>query len=224
MSEPKAVANEIVEVVENVLHWHVADDRLGGAISSAYAVRTDEGVVLIDPVPLAPGKLEELGEIAAIVITSGSHQRSAWRLRAELEVPVWAPSMAHELEEDPDERYGHESILPGDLAAFYAPGAGVSQHTLFLEGEVAFVPDLLVNPPGGPLAIAPLEYFADPEAARTSLQQLVDQPFDVLCLSHGMPVHDAPQDAIQALLDEWPEPEIEVYEPEDEEPADPERP
>ena len=91
MSEPKSVAAHFEEIEDvDVVFWHVDDDRLGGFISTAYGLRTDEGMVLIDPLPLEQPAFEALGPIQAIVLSSGSHQRSAWRLRGELEVPVWA--------------------------------------------------------------------------------------------------------------------------------------
>lgn len=203
MSEPKTRAGTVEEVVPGVFHWHLADDRIGGSTSAAHALVADEGTVLIDPLPLSEEGMARLGEVTAIVVTCGSHQRSAWRLRQELEVPVWTPALAREIDEDPDERYGHDDVLPGDLQAIFTPGAGTTQHTLLLEDRVAFVPDLLMNPPGGPLALVPAEFMHDPEQARESLARLVDEHvFDVLCLSHGLPVTADPNDAIAALLEE----------------------
>lgn len=203
MSEPKQAAGHFEEIEDvDVVFWHVEDDRLGGFISTAYGLRTEEGMVLIDPLPLERQAFEALGEIQAIVLTSGSHQRSAWRLRGELEVPVWAPAMAQELDEDPDERYGHSAVLPGDLAAFYSPGAGTTQHTLVLDDYIGFVPDLIVNPSGGPLALTPDSYMDNPRLARESVKLLFEQGLEILCPTHGLPVvddvHGALQDALEA--------------------------
>ena len=52
MSEPRAVADAVTEVVPGVWHWHLADERIGGFIGAAHAVRSANGVVLIDPLPL----------------------------------------------------------------------------------------------------------------------------------------------------------------------------
>ncbi|HEY6031782.1 MAG TPA: MBL fold metallo-hydrolase [Gaiellaceae bacterium] len=201
MSEPKAVAQELVEVVPGILHWAIEDERIGGHISAAHAVVGGEGAVLIDPLPLAAEAMAQLGPVTAILVTAGSHQRSAWRFRRELEVPVWMPALAREIDEDPDERYGHDDVLPGDLLALFTPGAGTTQHTLLLDDRAAFVPDLLLRPPGGELALVPAEYMYDPDQARQSLERLVDEHvFDVLCLSHGVPVTEDPEAAIRAAL------------------------
>src|SRR5207248_2680438 len=138
------------EVVPGVWHWHVADERIGGYISAAHAVRADGGVVLVDPLPLAEEALSRLGDVSAVCLTTSSHQRSAWRLRRELGVGVWAPAASREVEEEPDERYSERDALPAGLRPIFTPGAGTTQHSLLLnrEGGVLFTPDLFVRPPG----------------------------------------------------------------------------
>lgn len=221
MSEPKAVAQSVEVVDEDlgIYWWSVADDRLGGFLSSAYALKRDEGTILIDPLPLAPEALQELGEVTAIVLTSAGHQRSAWRLRAELEAPVWAPALAQELDEEPDERYGHSMVLPGDLVAFASPGAGTSQHTLILEDYVGFVPDLVVSPPGGELRLTPDEWLQNPILARDTVRLLIEQGFEVLCPSHGVPVAEDVPAKLEAALEaagELQDPDYVEVEPEEE--------
>jgi len=194
-----------VEVLDEDLGddgWTIEDDRIGGNPSTAYAVRReDEPAVLVDPLPLAPEALAELGEIQAIVLTSSSHQRSAWRLRAELEVQRDVGALAQELDEEPDERYGHSMVLPGDLVAFSSPGAAADQHTLILDDYVGFVPDLVQSPPDGELKRTPDEWLRDLRQARLSVRLLLDQSIDVLCPAHGFPVTDDVQAKLQAALD-----------------------
>src|SRR5437870_1701020 len=127
MGEPSAVATEVEEVVPGVSHWGVEDDRIGGFVSSAHAVRNEDGTVLIDPLPLEQEALLALGRAAAIVLTCGSHQRSAWRYRAELGAPVYAPAAVREVDEEPDVRYEEGDILPGGLRTIAAPGPGTTQ-------------------------------------------------------------------------------------------------
>jgi hypothetical protein len=202
VGEPSAVAVAAEEVVPGIWHWHLADDRIGGYISSAHAVRGDGGVVLIDPLPLAEEPFAALGDVAAICLTTSSHQRSAWRLRRELGVPVWAPRQVREVDEEPDERYVEGDVLPGGLEALFTPGAGTAQHSFLLgrEGGALFTPDLFVHAPGGPLSFVPGEYMHDPEQARRTAEDLLDFDFAVLCTGHGLPVPDDPKAAIRAAL------------------------
>jgi Metallo-beta-lactamase superfamily len=199
VSEPQAIADSVDEVVSGVWHWHVSDERIGGYISAAHAVRDGDGVVLIDPLPLAAEALFGLGEVSAICLTTSSHQRSAWRLRRELGARVWAPAASQEVEEEPDERYSEGDAMPAGMRAIFTPGAGTTQHSL-LRDRVLFTPDLFVRPPGEPLALIPAEYAHDPEQARRTAEKLLELDFDVLCTGHGAPVPDDPKAAIRAAL------------------------
>jgi glyoxylase-like metal-dependent hydrolase (beta-lactamase superfamily II) len=202
VSEPSAVAERAEEVVPGVWSWSVQDDRID-FVSTAHAVAAEDGVVLIDPLPLASDALAGLGDVAAICLTAGTHQRSAWRYRRELGAPVHAPALSRLIEEEPDVRYGDGDELPGGLRAIFTPGAGTTQHTFLLDrdGGVAFVPDLLANVPERGLRIIPDEYMHDPEEARRSIRKLLELEFSVLCLNHGAPFMDDPKGAIRALLE-----------------------
>lgn len=203
MTEPKSIATEVEEVVQGIFHWRIHDDRIN-FVSAAHAVRAPEGTILIDPLPLAPDSLAALGPVAAICLTCGSHQRSAWRLRRELRAAVHAPGLSREIEEEPDERYGDGDVLPGGLRAIFTPGAGTTQHTLLLEEpSVAFVPDLLLFPPSGKLEVLEANWMYDVDAGRRSLEKLLELPFSVLCLGHGPPIIDDPRTSVAAAFEAW---------------------
>ena len=193
MTEPKAVAERAEEVLPGLRNWWVDDERIGFR-SDSYAVDAPGGAVLIDPLPLA----EELGPVAAIVLTAGTHQRSAWRLRAELAVPVWAPALSKLIDEEPDTRYEEGDELPGGLAAYFTPGAGTTQHTL-LRDRVAFTADLFTVT-GGRLRLISERWAHDIAQARESAKRILELDFDVLCTGHGGPVADDPKLAIRDAL------------------------
>lgn len=201
MSEPKATATKIEEVVPRIWYWHLHDERTD-FLGAAHAVGTDDGTILVDPLPLAADPFEKLGRARAICLTTSGHQRSAWRLRRELGVPVWAPALTRELEEEPDRRYEEGDDLPGGLRPIFTPGAGTRQFSLLLDGEraVLFTPDLFVRRPGEPLMFTPAEYMHDAAEARRSAERLLELDFSVLCTGHGVPVADDPHAAIRAAL------------------------
>lgn len=202
VSEPTAVATTVEEVVPGLWHWSISDDRIGGHIAAAHAVASLQGTVLIDPLPLADEGMTRLGSVVAICLTTSSHQRSAWRLRRELGVRVWAPALVREVEEEPDVRYSEGDVLPGGLEAIFTPGAGTTQHS-FLQPEAGalFTPDLFTRDPDGPLTLVPAEFMHDPEEARRSARRLLDLHFAILCTAHGAPVADDPHGAIRRALD-----------------------
>jgi glyoxylase-like metal-dependent hydrolase (beta-lactamase superfamily II) len=191
------------EIVPGVWHWRVQDDRIN-FVSAAHAVASEAGTVLIDPLPLAPDALAGLGDVTAICLSAGTHQRSAWRYRRELGARVYAPALSKQIEEEPDERYGDGDELPGGLRAIFTPGAGTTQHTFILErqGGVAFVPDLLTHLPQRGLTIVWDEYMHDPDEARRSIRKLLKLDFSLLCVAHGAPFSDDPKSAIRVLLEQ----------------------
>ncbi len=202
MSEPRARADAAEEIAPGVWHWRVHDERIG-FVSAAHALRGPEGTVLIDPLPLADEALAALGPVVAICLTTSSHQRSSWRLRRQLDVPVYAPALARAVDEEPDVRYNDGDRLPGELLAMFTPGAGTAQHTFLAEtvgGRVVFTPDLFVRAEGEPLAFTPARYMHDPRQARESARSLLGRDFSVLCTGHGLPVLRDPHAAIREAL------------------------
>jgi glyoxylase-like metal-dependent hydrolase (beta-lactamase superfamily II) len=198
MTEPTAIAETVEEIVPGVWHWRVRDERIGGEWGSSHAA---DGV-LIDPHRLAADAFARLGEIEAIVLTTSSHQRAAWRLRRELGVPVYLPAAAKQVDEEPDERYEEDDALPGGLQAVFTPGAGTTQHSLLLtrDAGVLFTPDFFIRPPDEALEWVPFGYMHDPEEAKRSVERLLGLEFDVLCLAHGAPLVGGAKEALRGLL------------------------
>jgi len=198
MAECQAVAETADEIVPGVWYWGVRDERIGGYWGTSHSA----GGVLIDPHRLAGDALAALGEIRAIVLTTSSHQRSAWRFRRELGVPVHLPALAREMDEEPDGRYGDGDELPGGLQAIFTPGAGTTQHALLLSGDpgVLFTSDLFVRSREGPLEFVPAEYMHDPEEARRTAARLLELDFDVLCSGHGAPLVGGAKQGLRDLL------------------------
>ena len=202
MAEPNAVAESAEEVVPGVWRWGVANERIGGAESTGHAVAGDDGVVLVDPVRLAPEALAALGPVSAILLTAQCHQRSAWRYRRESGARVWAPEGTRPMEEEPDERYHAGDLLPGDLRAVHTPGPEEVHFSFLREGPpgVFFCSDLLTNYGGRGLDFVPLKYHDDPAQTRRTVEGFLGLDFEVLCLDHGSAIATDPKVEIVALL------------------------
>lgn len=202
MTELPVVARHVEEVTPDVLHWRIENALIGGEWSSAYAVRSDDGYVLIDPVPLADEALDALGPVAAIVLTAATHQRSAWHCRRRFGVPVWLPQGSRETDEEPDELYDDGDVLPGGLLAIRTPGPELPHFSLLLDREpsVLFSPDLvMVARETGELVFVPPQFHDDPAETRRSVERSATLDFEILCLAHGPPVLDGRR-ALDELL------------------------
>ncbi len=215
MSEPKAKADRIQLLTPWLYHWTVSDDRIDNFRSDAYAVLTDEGKVLIDPLPLADKALAEIGKVAAICLTGGQHQRSAWRYRKALGAPVYTPEGAAELDEESDQCYRDGDSLPGGLIAIRTPGL-TNHYALLMDTEggsgALFCGDLLIREgegpalshAEGPFQLLPDEYLDDPTLARESASRLAQLQVEILCPAHGAPCLTGCGQAIQKALERDP--------------------
>ncbi len=190
MSEPKSRARAITSVLDDVLHWTVRDDRVSFR-SDAWALRTPDGTVLIDPLPLDEALAARLAPVQAICLTGGFHQRASWRLREHLGVPVWAPEAASGLDGDPDHRYEADDELPGGLRVLHPPGPA-HLHFSFLherpDGRAAlFLGDLLIREDeDSPLMFVPDKLQENPQRTRETVRRLIEEirP-DMLFPAHG---------------------------------------
>jgi len=204
MSEPRTRANALKKVVPGVYHWRILDERIG-AESSAHAVATRGGLVLIDPLPLssrAEAALARLGTVEAILLTGACHQRSAWRYREKYGAKVYAPRSAKGLDEKADKTYTKGDRLPGGLHAVHMPGPAEA-HYGFLRrtgGGVFFCPDVLLQVGRGRLGFLPDPYQDDPAESRASAKKLLKLRFKTLCLAHGRPVTSFARRAIERAL------------------------
>ncbi len=189
MSEPRAEAKSIERCVPGVTHYHLDDERIETR-SDAYVVASPEGAILIDPLPLAAAALASIGPVAAIVLTTPHHQRSAWRLRRAIGVPVRAPRGAGGLLEVPDLEYSDGDLLPGGLQAVHAPGPDPAHHVLHLAvgPGLLFLADLLLRQADGVVRHLHPDYLPDPDGARRSLRRVLERSFDVVAFGHGAPI------------------------------------
>jgi glyoxylase-like metal-dependent hydrolase (beta-lactamase superfamily II) len=211
VSEPRSLAHEIEQLRPGLYRWTVADERIGGAESDAYAVAADGRVTLVDPLPVDPRALGKLGHVEAIVLTAACHQRSAWRFRRRFGAPVLVPERirvgfrAGEVEERPDIRYRGRDLLTAGLVAVHAPGPAEDMYALWAErdGGVLFVSDLLVHDEPGAPGFVPSEYQDAPARTRESVRWLAEHlPIEGVLFAHGPPILSGGREALLRALAE----------------------
>lgn len=212
MSLPASSANRIEEILPGVWHWWVADDRIGGLRSESYALAASDRLVLVDPLPVDESKLTALGEVEAIVLTAGNHQRAAWRMRRSFKCPVHAPRHAFGLEDAADYAYSGGDLLPGELVAFHAPGPVESMHALWhAPSNIVFLSDLLSHDDSGGVRFVPSQWQDEPWRTRDSVRRLAETlPLHALGFGHGKPIVGHARQVLERALandDERPSPQ-----------------
>lgn len=198
MSEPGSRARKVTQIAPGLLHWTLHDDRIDFR-SDAHAVTTRRGAILIDPLPLADAALASIGPVEAICLTGSCHQRSAWRYRLLLGVPVYAPRGGRGFEEKPDIAYESGARLPGGLVAVHAPGP-TRVHFAFHRRAgrgILFCADILTREGAGVRFIDD-DYQDAPHVTRKTARSLLRLRFGVLCFDHGAPMKRGAKKAIRA--------------------------
>lgn len=204
MTEPQTKADEIKRLFTWLLHWTIKDERIGNYRSDAFALAKGDGWVLVDPLPIAEQLQKDLEKIDAIVITHGNHQRSAWRYRRELGVPVFAPAGATGLDEEPDHWYNEGDKLPGELRAIRATGFHYACYLVFTHSDgtaVLFCGDLICHDEGGPYRFPIQPGYFDPAGGREDAQRLLELDLEVMCAAHAVPSLKGCRAALQGALD-----------------------
>jgi glyoxylase-like metal-dependent hydrolase (beta-lactamase superfamily II) len=163
------------------------------------------------------------GRPLASVLTNDMHERDAYLGRQEYGVPVWAPAAGQgEYVGQPDRLYGEGDRLPGGLRAVKIEGPFPGDTCLLAEAadgtRALFTGDAIMGPrdpedprpaPAQPGPTPGLRLHGvgshrrgaqDMATFKASLRRLLDEPFDLLCPAHGLPIHDAPKAALERLL------------------------
>jgi glyoxylase-like metal-dependent hydrolase (beta-lactamase superfamily II) len=158
---------------------------------SSSAIVTSAGLIFIDPLPLALEALKSLlseasQPPAAIVLTSGNHQRWSSTLSQQLSLPLYAPIGAGE------EIIASHFYQPGDqvmgLCSIALPGFGPGEAALLEESSrILILGDCLIPTEEG-LMLLPKKYCEDRRLAVRSLARLKEVAPNILILAHGLPI------------------------------------
>lgn len=199
--------SEFSEVVEGILHWQAFHDRIK---QDAHSYYLPEQRLAIDPMP-SEGLLDALAErggVERVVLTNRHHLRGSEQIAEVFGCAVHAPASGmHEFDDgQPVIPYewgdelapgvtAHEiaAICPDDGALHIATGPGAlafADAVIGWQGELAFVPDFLMDGP-------------DRVKAETTeaLERLLELEFDAVLLAHGAPIPAGGKDAVRRFVE-----------------------
>lgn len=204
MSEPKAVATQVTQLRPWLLNWWISDERIGDSRSDSFAVRTNDGLVIIDPVLLTGQAMAGLSDINSIILTASHHQRSAWRFRRELGVPVYAPQGSPTMDESADIEYGPAGPLPAGFTALPLTSFPTGVTLIYRAGDevAAFCADLIYDDPDSTYRFPREPGFFNRAKGREDAQALIEQNVDILCVGHGRTVFEGVNEILQNAIDE----------------------
>jgi hypothetical protein len=201
-----SIVTEIEEIAPGVLHWSAFHPGIRQTVHSHYVV---DAAAVLDPM-VPQGVVEALREHRPperVLLTTRHHYRQSDRLVDEFGCPVLCPeSGLHEFERGPAVEgyaYGdkvapgitaHEvgSLCPDDAALHVDAGPGVlafADGVIRWEGEVAFVPDFLMDAPE-----------RTKRGIVDSLRRLCELEFDALTFAHGEPLPSGGKRALEDFV------------------------
>ena len=166
------------------------------------AIVTASGLIFIDPIPLADAPLKDLvaesfSAPAAVVLTSGNHQRESLALAKRFGIPVFAPADAG------DDIIADQRFRPGDpvagMESIALPGFGPGETVFLHEGALIFG-DALINLEPEGLRLLPEKYREDKKQSIRSLAALKQVKPEVLLFAHGHPITQQATQKLSAIL------------------------
>jgi len=180
---------EYSTIRSGLFHWQGYEPEVKCDCSST-AIVTSSGLIFIDPIPLDEEALKEMvaesfSAPAAVVLTSGNHQRESLDLAKRLGIPLFAPEDAGE-DIIADQRFrSGDSVAGMELIAL--PGYGPGETAFLHEGTLIFG-DALINLEPEGLRLLPEKYREDKKRSLRSLVALEELKPEVLLFAHGHPI------------------------------------
>ena len=184
-----------------LFHWQGYEPEVKCDCAST-AIVTHSGLIFIDPVPLADAPLKDLvaesfSAPAAVVLTSGNHQRESLALAKRFGIPVFAPADAG------DDIIADQRFRPGDpvagMESIALPGFGPGETVFLNEGALIFG-DALINLEPEGLRLLPEKYREDKKQSIRSLAALKQVKPEVLLFAHGHPITQQATQKLSAIL------------------------
>ncbi len=194
------------EIVKDIYTWSWYSHPHGYDFNG-YLVRSSDGNLAIDPVPMSDEVLAEIATlgVARILITNRNHTRAANRLRE----ATSARTAIHEGDAGYAKAQGaliddtlDAGAWTGPLCVVPVPGKS--------PGEVAFhwpvrrlliVGDAVIGNPPGHLGFLREAVLDDPARLKESVRGLLDLDFDTVLAGDGVPLLHGAKAELQALVD-----------------------
>jgi len=193
---------EYSTVGPGLFHWQGYEPAVKCDCSST-AIVTSAGLIFIDPIPLIEEALKEIvadsfSAPAAVVLTSGNHERESLALAKRFGIPIFAPKEAGD-DMVADQRFRSGDPVAG-MKSIALPGFGPGETAFMYEGALIFG-DALINLESEGLRPLPVKYREDKKQSLRSLAALQNLKPQALLFAHGNPIVKDASGSLATLLD-----------------------
>ena len=193
--------SEYCTVRPGLFHWQGYEPEVKCDCSST-AIVTPSGLIFIDPIPLAEDALKDLvaesfSAPAAVVLTSGNHQRGSLAFAKRYGIPLLAPADAGD-DIIADQRFQSGDPVAG-MESIPLPGFGPGETAFLQEGVLIFGDALIHLDPKG-LRPLPEKYRQNIKESLRSLKTLKPLLPKTLLFAHGSPIVQDAEARIFSML------------------------
>jgi glyoxylase-like metal-dependent hydrolase (beta-lactamase superfamily II) len=182
-------ADELQNVVPGCYLWQAYSPEAKVELTS-HALVSGKDIFLVDPIGLTKKAFAELeaipGNIAAVLLTNGNHERDAVALRDRYHVPIYAhPAAGSEFEFETVDI----SALSSELEIIPLRGAGPGEVGIYdRQKRLLILGDIVINLSSYDFAPLPAKYATDVKEMQRSLAALKTLDVSTICFAHGLPV------------------------------------
>ena len=198
-------AADLQPLTSRLAIWQAYDPAVKAELFST-AVRVDDRLFLVDPIPLAPDPRRELtahGSVCSVFLTNANHARAAGVFAAASGAAILASAVTASVLCDLEIL----AIAPGDkvgdrMTVIAIEGAAEGEIALHSDGDggTIIVGDALIHFESSGFALLPAKYCSDQKLMRRSLRQLLDFSFERLLFAHGTPIVSSARAKLERLL------------------------
>ncbi|MFW5965771.1 MAG: hypothetical protein ACOCP3_03400 [Halodesulfurarchaeum sp.] len=166
---------------------------------ASHAVVFDDRVWIVDPIdaPEIEEEIEQLGEVAGVVVLLDRHERDAAAFARRFDVPIYRPPFVDRNFDAPVKALGNE--LPGtDVDVFQTVEVPKWKEAALFDGETLVLADALGT--AGYFAVGPERIGVHPLLRLTPPNGLDGLEPDRILVGHGAGIHDDASSALEQAL------------------------
>jgi glyoxylase-like metal-dependent hydrolase (beta-lactamase superfamily II) len=195
------------QIIPGIFTWSWLSPRHGYNFNG-YTFKSNDGLVVIDPVTMDTSDLEllqKLGAPAHIVLTNKDHERMAYELRDRFGAKIYINEKDSSLIKFPaDHTFGDGETLPGNLKAIRVPDGKSPGETALLLSQgkgILFIGDAIIGWPKGEFSLLPTTIYKEPQKAKEGIKVLLGYDYDTVLVGDGEPVLEGGKEAINRFLE-----------------------
>ncbi len=200
-----AQANELIRVSDGLRFWQSYDATVKAELFST-ALRTQDGILIVDPIPLPKELIKQLlneGPVVGIFVTNENHCRSAANFAESLGAPIFGhQETCAACELSAGRAVADTERFAGDVGAIEIVGAVAGEMALYHtdDGGSLIIGDALINFEPYGFTFLPPKYCSNAKEMRRSLRRLLDYQFERMLFAHGTPFMHSARKKLEELL------------------------